>query len=331
MDSPNERGALGVRTPSVYENAVRRLAEHREGALRPALPDRAENDRQTRERVPAGEREPRIVAEIERYLTLPERSPRFLHARLSKLDLIHDRGPLPAGRKFAAADERLAEVGRRLARYASNRVPLMVGLALLEGRAGPPDAEVLRHLALYPGAVGAAAVRVLAAMPEPVGDLMWIAGNLTQHLSRNAAVAWLLRHGLTGPDDRSRDNAMAVSEAVDLPAALRDGGDDVGLVRHAAYRLLAMPRQDRGRGALLRYPGAIAAYTAFAEARAVLPVEDHGLVSRILDDLHFHVPALPAWPEDTRKAAAERLLALLGPGSAAAQRVHDHRSAEHPT
>ncbi|HEY1179863.1 MAG TPA: hypothetical protein VGF17_27220, partial [Phytomonospora sp.] len=165
-------------------------------------------------------------------------------------------------------------------------------------------------------------IAILAGLPGSTGELRRLASipgdevirirAVSALCDRPEAVPWLLRNGLTGPDDWS-GNALRVAAAVDLPTALRKHRRDVEVVRQAAYALLSAPRIRTGdpRGGLVGYPDAVDAYVAFADACDRLPHEDRGLIARILGDLYFHVPALLPWPDGTRDRVAGRLTSAI--------------------
>ncbi|GIG67649.1 hypothetical protein [Phytomonospora endophytica] len=298
---------------SVYAHVVAQLAEHRDGPF--AFQQPAEQHADT---VPFEERGDLILAEIRRF---SGRTHRSLHTRLAEIGFPgrrwhadeHDFGP----------EESVAALARWLIRDASASPPLLIGLTMLRGRAGPEDADVLRHLAFLPNEPGAAAIGILAEPPGSTGHLLWIAGICGERgparlavaalCGRPEAVPWLLRHSMTGPDDWT-GNAPRVARAVDLPRALREHGDEVVVVRNAAHILLSAPRVRTGslRGGLTGYADAVDAYAAFAEVCDRLPVAEHGLIERVRDDLYLHVPALLDWPPGTREEIAARLTAVLG-------------------
>lgn len=305
----------GSTPQSVYEQVVAQLADHSEGPF--AFKHHAEQRADT---VPFEERGDLILAEIRRFSSAPSEH-RFLHARLAEIGF--------PGRLWYASDEHdfgpeeaVTDLARWLIRHASRSTPLMVGLTMLRGRAGPEDAEVLRHLAFHPYEPGQAALKLLAALPGSTDHLLWLAeapGREGSNMyavaalcGRPEAVPWLMRHAMSGPDDWT-GNALRVAQAIDLPRALREHGDDLAVVRNAAHILLSAPRVRTGitRGGITGYADVVESYEAFAEVCDRLPYSDHGLVERIVDDLYFHIPALIDWPEGKREEIAGRLTATV--------------------
>jgi len=304
----------GSNPQSIYEQVVAQLADHGEDPFAYQRPEKRRPDA-----VPFEERGDLILAEIRRFPSSAH-DHLSLHARLAEIGFPgrlwyadeHDFGP----------EEAVTDLARWLIRNAGDSTPLLIGLTMLRGRAGPEDADVLRHLALHPYEPGQAAIALLAALPGSTEHLLWLAEIPGRDGSNRLAVAalcgrpeaapWLMRHAMSGPDDWT-GNALRVAQAIDLPRALREHGDDVAVVRNAAHILLSAPRVRTGttRGGITGYADVVESYEAFAEVCDRLPDSDRGLVERMVDDLYFHIPALIDWPEGKREEIAGRLTATV--------------------
>ncbi|HEY1176433.1 MAG TPA: hypothetical protein VGF17_09770, partial [Phytomonospora sp.] len=218
MTGRDERGALHVR--SIRTLLADYLAAHRGGPFAFKPPSGARS-----EKVPFDERPGHIRAAIERFrTTVPRPSIASLDARLTEIGF-PGRSWVDAEQEFDGDDAELADIGRRLAHDAADSVPLLVGLALMRGRADRRDIGDLGILAMHPYEPGRSAIAILAGLPGSTGELRRLASipgdevirirAVSALCDRPEAVPWLLRNGLTGPDDWS-GNALRVAAAVDL-------------------------------------------------------------------------------------------------------------------
>ncbi|MEV8630297.1 hypothetical protein AB0395_01445 [Streptosporangium sp. NPDC051023] len=327
MSVADERGALDHRL-SLFDHASR-LHELTPGLPLPdgghPYPDEADHrDRpcdttSRRKRGKRGKRRAAVPAVLKTFFTSPSPSFDALHDELRDLWLPSwqialeclDELPPPAL-------DQAREAGLWLARHSTDRVPALVGLCLLVGRARPADVPLVGILGLLDD-LGLLAVEVIAAVPGSAPALIWLAERAAPHVRTGAiaamcrlgdpvAVAWLLRRACADHDLAGR-GAREVAEAVSLADVLegRDADDEV--LGNAGRLLRALCSTGDYSLEGLAYGDACRAVAAFAvQAEKAAPTLD--LLASVLslaEEVRSGHAALLPWPVGSHEATLDRL------------------------
>jgi hypothetical protein len=263
-----------------------------------------------RPRMPWRERKAALAAMLQDFLADPALTARDLleeceglEARAEVLrELVPDPSP------------RLLDAARWLVENSPGRGPVLLGLGLMAGRAGPQDATLVKTIGLLPFA-DYQAVQVLAGIPGAERDLMWLAER-SRGAARTEAVralaadpdpavrAWVLstpRELLPGPV------ARRIAEYRQLPVMLGDPEADGAVWDGAGSLLLAMTSTSNYEYEITRYEQAPAAYEQWVSAAPRWPatLERAALLAMVRQDL-VTGPAAVAVPGHARLAGRIR-------------------------
>ncbi|WP_052440835.1 hypothetical protein [Streptacidiphilus anmyonensis] len=215
----------------------------------------------------------------------------------------------------ARQPDRLHGTGRRLIDNGADVRTVDTGLALLEGRVEPEDAEAIRLLGLLPCFTGRAAA-LLSGLPDAATELIWLADRApAAYLTRvvealcaqpgPAPRDWLL-HGFRpgGISPLYPSLARTIADRLDLPAVLADPALDEDALERVGLVLAAMTQSNDYRPAILGYPQARETYAAFASRAHLLSPSMTRyalLLSLVLDLESGHSRLLPRLPGDDRQ------------------------------
>jgi hypothetical protein len=205
---------------------------------------------------------------------------------------------------------RFLEAARWLVVNGTDRGAVLLGLGLLDGRAGQQDVTLAKTIGLLPFA-DHLAVQVLAGIPGAGHDLMWLAERSRRH-ARTEAVqllaadpdpavrAWVLstpRELLPG------EVARRIAERHQIPLMLSGPEADDALWDGAGNLLLAMTSTENYRYEITRYEQAPAAYDQWVSGAPGRPatLERAALLAMIRQDL-VTGPAAVAVPDRARLA-----------------------------
>ncbi|MFF4772511.1 hypothetical protein ACFY05_06600 [Microtetraspora fusca] len=325
MNVADERWALDHR-PSLFDHASR-LHERTPDQPLPdggcPYPDEiADHDRRD-DTVSPAENRAALLSTLEAFFTTPDRSVQALHDRISALRMpVWMIRPKVLGDMPWLHQDLTRQAGLWLARHATDRLPAMVGLCLLAGRARPEDIPLVRTLGLL-RCFGSTAVNVLEQVPGAADALIWLAERSTGRPRSQAVSAmcrlgdpttfpWLLRRAT---DDRGMVGSYArqVAETVSLADTLESGDLDGEITVHAGKLLQALLSSRDYSVQLHEYADACRAIAGFAvQAETAEPALDLlAAVITLAEDLRTgHAACLP-WAPGERAATLERLKRLV--------------------
>lgn len=320
MSAVDERGALD-RPVSLFEHAARLHQLYPDAPLpsggRP-YPDLRFQTAVRRDRLPARERVASVRSALEAFLRDPAASVQTLHDDLTRLYVFEGTAESIVEKLAATDPGRLRATGVWLVGNATDRLPAMVGLAMLVTAGRPDDVPVITTIGLL-DYFGPTAVRALAALADGTPHLIWMAehsGGQTRTAVISAladradprAVAWLRGHVVV--DEQMRASlARRVAEAISLADLLEADTVEDEVLDQAADLLLAMVTPNDYRDQLVRYRDAGRAYDALARHLPAAPASMRRyamLVSLIAELRSGHAAHL-----DWRPGQRERILARL--------------------
>jgi hypothetical protein len=163
VSAVDERGALD-RPVSLFEHAARLHQLFPDSPLprggRP-YPDRHFQTAMRRDRLPARERVASVRSALEAFLRDPAASVQTLHDDLTLLFVFAGTAESIVVKLAATDPDRLRATGVRLVRNTTDRLPAMVGLAMLVTAGRPDDVPVITTIGLL-DYFGPSAVKALA-------------------------------------------------------------------------------------------------------------------------------------------------------------------------
>jgi len=216
-----------------------------------------------------------------------------------------------------APSPRFLEAGRWLVVNGTDRGTVLLGLGLLDGRAGQQDVTLVKTIGLLPFA-DHLAVQVLAGITGAGHDLMWLAERSRPHARIEAVQAlaadpdpavraWVMS---TPRDLLPGDAARRIAERYQIPLLLSGPEADDTLWDGAGSLLLAMTSTENYQYEITRYEQAPAAYDQWisgAESRPAT-LERAALLAMVRQDL-VTGPAAVAVADHAR--LADRIQAVL--------------------
>ena len=327
MSVVDERGALD-RPMSLFDHATRLHELNPDAPLphggRPYPDDRLQT-KERKGRLWAPERVAAVRSALEVFVRDTAASVQTLHDDLARLYVYEGTAESIVGKLAATDPDRLRSTGVWLVRNATDRLPAMVGLAMLITAGRSDDIPLITTIGLL-DYFGPTAVKALAALPDGIPHLIWLAercGRPTRTavirvLATRAdplAVAWL-RRNVVVDEQMSASLARQVAEAISLADLLEADTVDDDVLDQAADLVLAMVTPNDYRAQVVRYRDADRVCDALARHLTAAPASMHryAMLVSLIAELHSGHTACLGWHPGQRERILARLRAATGRG-----------------